>query len=71
MTNNDDVVFYDAHPGLAGCPIRIPSPIKKIADELEGMPYSLSKAVKLLEKAAEKLGSRVIYLSLCHVYYGK
>ena len=50
----NDVVFYDAHPGLAGCPIPIPKSIKKIADKLEGMPYSLSKAVKLLEKAAKK-----------------
>lgn len=52
---NDEVLFYDAHPGLMGCPVRLPAPIKKIADELNGMPYSLSKAVSLFEKAAKKL----------------
>jgi hypothetical protein len=56
MESKDDVAFYDAHPGLMGCPVRLPAPIKKIADELNDCPYSLSKAVKLLEKAAKKLG---------------
>jgi hypothetical protein len=63
-TPKDEVAFYDAHPGLMGCPVQLPAPIKKVADELNGMPYSLSKAVSLFEKAAKKLKYPVVKIEV-------
>lgn len=43
--------FFDPHPGFAGAAIRIPEPIRLIANELDGKTMSLRDAVKRIESA--------------------
>lgn len=43
--------FYDPHPGLAGCSVRIPEPIRLIANEISGSRMSLRQAVFLIRAA--------------------
>lgn len=48
---NQEVELFDPHPGFAGAAIRIPQPIKEIADELDGKVMPLKEAVERLRGA--------------------
>jgi len=55
MSQNDAIdlravkTFYDPHPGFAGAAIPIPSPVKLVADQLDGQSLTLGEAVKRLQ----------------------
>lgn len=56
------VRFFDPHPGLAGCMVPIPSGVKAIADELDGVEGQLGSAVFRIEYAVTLLvGDREPY----------
>lgn len=46
-------IFYDPHPGLAGCSERLPDPVKTVADWLDGKVLEVSEAVELISQAVQ------------------
>ena len=48
---DEERLFFDPHPGLAGAFFPIPGAVKKVADELNGARMPLRKAIKKVKKA--------------------
>lgn len=47
------VEFYDPHPGLAGCPVRLPEAVRLVADSLSGKIGSVQEAKELIIDAVD------------------
>lgn len=59
--------FYDPHPGFAGAEIPIPTPVKTVADNLNGKRMTLAEAVKKIQavtKGIVKVVDEYSYISL-------
>jgi len=52
--------FYDSHPGLAGATARLPEPMKKAVDELNGKTASLDEIMSKLQPIAKELEGELI-----------
>lgn len=48
-TGLEPVEFYDPHPGLAGCTVRIPESVKLVANELNGTVATLNVAIQKIK----------------------
>lgn len=42
------VTLYDPHPGLAGCPVRLPGSLRVVCKWLDGVTVPLSYAVETI-----------------------
>lgn len=70
--------FYEPHPGFAGATIPIPSPVKKIADDLDSKTMSLHDAVARIEAVTDgkvdvdskykNIGLSISYGTTTHVW---
>ena len=54
-----EVTFYEPHPGIAGAMAPLPKPMRKAAEELNGQTMSLEGAMDNLQPIAAKLGGAV------------
>lgn len=53
MNLNQEVTFYNPHPGFAGAAIPIPIMVKRVADELNGQKLLLKRALEKLKKVTK------------------
>lgn len=80
MENENDqlVTFFDPHPGLMGCPVRLQESVRLAASGLDGVTCKLSEGLKRLEgsltlgqDAAFEVHEEMITLSSPGEYDGK
>ena len=50
------VIFYDPHPGLAGCIIPLSDHMKTIVNWLDGQKLNLDECIEILTNAADDAG---------------
>ena len=46
--------FYDPHPGLAGCPVRLPEHVRIVAEWLDGQRMTIKSAIDQLVAATSE-----------------
>lgn len=47
------VRLYDPHPGFAGAAIRIPEPVRLVANDLDGKTMTLKEAVEKIKSVTD------------------
>lgn len=63
MPNLDkQVVFYDPHPGIGGPIVKLPVPLKNLADALDGQTKTLNEAVGEIKQCLTSIPDSAIWV---------